>query len=143
MRVAIAVFLPLLSVAGIGAAHDLRLTVVEESATVMTLVYSDGTPFSFERYEIYAEGESIPAQVGRTDHKGRIAFLPERSGSWRLRTFSEDGHGVDRVVRTDETGSPAVTAKPLFDRTPRIITGVGIILGLFGLLALWLQRKRR
>lgn len=123
-------------------AHDLHYTVTAGEAVVVRLFYADDTPFAFEGYEIYAEGEKLPVQVGRTDARGRIAFLPERAGRWRIKAVSEDGHGLDFTLTTDAAAHVAGSDKPLYERYSRIAVGVALILGLFGAMSLFLRRNR-
>lgn len=122
-------------------AHDLQHSVDAAPAVVIKLFYMDKHPFAFEAYEIYREGEKLPYQVGRTDNQGRIAFLPDRAGAWRVKAFSGDGHGLDFKLETDAAAVPANTDKPVYERYGRIAVGVALILGLFGLLSLYASRK--
>ncbi len=122
-------------------AHDLQHSVQGAPAIVIKLFYLDNHPFAFEAYEIYREGEKLPYQVGRTDGQGRIAFLPDRAGVWRVKSFSEDGHGLDFKLETDAAAALTDSEKPAFERYSRIAVGVAIILGLFGLLSLYVKRR--
>jgi nickel transport protein len=122
-------------------AHDLQYTVSEGQAIVISLFYVDNTPFTFEGYEITRDGEKLPYQIGRTDAQGRIAFLPDRAASWRIKTISEDGHGLDFKLETDAAAQLASAEKPLFDRYSRIAVGIAVIFGLFGFLSLYLKRN--
>lgn len=123
------------------AAHELRHEVSQGEAVVIRLSYADDTPFAFEAYEIYPQDDRLPVQVGRTDARGRIAFLPERAGTWRIKAYSEDGHGLDFTLSTD--AARIVTSDPpLYERHGRIVAGVGLILGLFGFIGLYLKRKK-
>lgn len=125
-------------------AHDLRH---EEShaggAVVVRLFFSDGSAFSYESYEVYRAGEKIPFQVGRTDALGRVVFIPDRPGVWRVRAFSEDGHGVDFSLSAAAGGRVTRSRRPLIERYPRVLTGLGLIFGLFGLANLYVLRKTR
>lgn len=121
--------------------HDLQYTVTQGQAVVVRLHYADDTPFSFEGYEIYPEGDKLPVQVGRTDTQGRIAFLPDKAGRWRIKAISEDGHGLDFTLSTDAAASVASSEKPAYERYGRILTGVALILGLFGIINLYLKRR--
>lgn len=132
--------LPLLI--GVAAAHDLQYSVTGAQAVVVKLFYIDNTPFSFEGYEIYPAGEKLPWQVGRTDALGRLAFLPDRAGNWRIKAISEDGHGLDFSVRTDAAARVEVADKPAYERYGRVVVGVAVLLGLFGFLALFVKRRR-
>ncbi len=122
-------------------AHDLQYTVSEGQAVVVRLSYADDSPFAFEGYEIYPDGEKLPVQVGRTDARGRIAFLPEKAGRWRIQAMSEDGHGASFTLTTDAAAGVVGSDKPVYERYGRIVAGVALILGLFGFLSLFLKRK--
>jgi nickel transport protein len=123
-------------------AHDLQYSVSEGQAVVVRLFYGDDTPFAFEGYEITPEGEKLPVQVGRTDARGRIAFLPEKAGRWRIQAMSEDGHGLNVTLTTDAAARITNSDKPVYERYGRIVVGVALILGLFGCIQLYLQRKK-
>jgi len=122
-------------------AHEIAHTVTGGEATIVRLSYADGTPFAFEGYEIYRAEEDIPVQVGRTDREGRILFAADAPGIWRIRAFSEDGHGADLRLDLTGPGPSRESANSGAGRGGRILGGVGIILGVFGALAL-LRRKR-
>jgi nickel transport protein len=122
-------------------AHDLQYRVDEGGAVYVKLFFGDGSDFTFESYEVYRAGEDIPFQVGRTDAKGRLAFLPDQPGEWRVKAFSEDGHGVDFSLSTDMQGGLEDTDKPVFERYARLITGVAVIFGIFGLINLLARRR--
>jgi nickel transport protein len=122
------------------AAHDLQHMAAPAQALVIQMHYADGSPFAFEAYEVYRDGEKVPQQVGRTDKTGRIAFLPDGPATWRVKAFSEDGHGLDIRVESGAGGTVEAADRPLFDRFARIFVGVAVILGLFGILALFYRR---
>ena len=135
--------LALLVLAGTPHAHDLHSSVGTGEAVVVKLYYIDDQPFSFEAYEIYREGESLPYQVGRSDALGRVVFLPDRAGEWRVKAVSEDGHGVDVVLYADAQARVELRDTPVFERYGRILVGVALILGIFGFLNLYLRKKKR
>jgi nickel transport protein len=123
----------LLFVPAAGArAHGVDKSISRDEAVVVELAHDDGEAFSFERYEIFREGEETPYQSGLTDAHGRIVFLPDRRGSWRVRAFSEDGHGVDFTFDAgdpDEAGGgAAVRQVGSSDRILRVAVGVLLIL---------------
>lgn len=122
-------------------AHELQHTVAPAQALVVELRYADGSPFAFEAYEVHRDGDKIPYQVGRTDAAGRIAFLADGPATWRVRAFSEDGHGLDVRVESTDAGAVETGGQSVFDRFSRIVIGVGVILGLFGILKLFVRRR--
>ena len=130
-----------LLVSTIVQAHELRRTVTQTDAVIIELSYPDGTLFDFEQYEIYRPGGGAPFQVGRTDAMGRVVFVPDVAGEWRLKAFSEDGHGTDFTFETDAGGTAIGSDQPLIRRYSMICVGVAIILGMFGLLSLFAKRR--
>lgn len=121
------------------AAHEVRHEISAMQAMTVRLVYADGEPFSYENYELYADGSQRPAQTGRTDAKGRVVFLPDQAKSWHLRAFSADGHGVDLTFDTKAGDAQIPEAET--GRHTRLLLGLSIILALFGALQLFFQKK--
>lgn len=126
-------------------AHEVHSQIVTASATVVTLSYADGRPFSFEAFEVLGGSAATPLTVGRTDARGRALFIaPPEGGEFRLRAFSADGHGVDLRLTSPTAGAasplPADTASTA-DRWSRLMFGLGLLLGAFGLIQL-LQKRR-
>jgi nickel transport protein len=124
------------------AAHQVEHEIVSGEAILITLRYADGTPFSFESYEIFAAGESIPVQVGRSDARGRIAFAPSQPGQWRLRAFSEDGHGVDFPFDAGAVAATHAARSAGMPRTLKILVGLALLFGLFGVVSLFYRSRR-
>ncbi len=143
------------------AAHHVGYEVDRGEAVVVSLAYGNGSPLAFDRYEIIAEGEETPYQSGITDAMGRIVFLPDRTSTWRVRVFSEDGHGADFTFEAgpaepeDEAAQPE--QEPVNTLTPEVVEaekkrlverfagpvfGVGIILSVFALFSLFARRRR-
>lgn len=123
-------------------AHEIRHKVSKADAVVVTLTYADGSPFALERYEIYRQGEEEPFRAGETDGAGQLMFLPDGEGEWRVKSFSQDGHGVEIRLTTDESSLVEVMDRPWVDRYPRLALGLGLIFGLFGILTLFFRRRR-
>lgn len=136
-------------------AHGIRHETSRSECVVVTLTHDDGEPFADQRYDLYRPGEAERYQSGRTDGDGRVVFFPGTGGDWRLRAFSEDGHGVDMTVAVAMTATPApstpapdtitvdaATARtPCNSRTQRIVTGVSLLFGFFGVVMLFTRRK--
>jgi nickel transport protein len=122
-------------------AHDLQYSIDEGAAVYVKFFFADGNEFDFESYEVYRGGEEVPFQVGRTDARGRLVFLPDRAGPWRIKVFSEDGHGADFSLSTDARGGVEKAGESLLERYPRIVVGVSIIFGIFGVIALFAQGR--
>jgi hypothetical protein len=58
-----------------------------------------------------------------------------------LKAFSEDGHGVDFTFEADAGGAAAGAMESPIRRYSMILVGVALILGIFGLLSLFVKRR--
>lgn len=130
---------------GAVTAHEVVLDMTMTPAAVLQLRYADGQPFAFEAYELYPGTADMPAQVGRTDAQGRLAFLPDGQADWRLKAFAADGHGLDRRLHIAPTGATAAasTAEAGLDHFARVILGLALILGGFGLYQRYRSKQRK
>ena len=122
-------------------AHQLTHAVQTGTAVVVELRYGDGSPFGYEAAEVFRPGESVPFLAGRTDANGRLAFVPDRGGEWRVRAFSEDGHGADLTVAAGAGGvaAPAVDDPGVLGR---LAVGLSLLFGAFGLWSLFGRKKK-
>jgi nickel transport protein len=118
-------------------AHQVTSTTTAAPATVVTLSYADGKPFTYEAYELYAGDGELPYQVGRSDARGRVVFLAEGAGPWRLRAFTEDGHGIDTALQANASGTPG---KSRSDWSLAVLGGA-LLLALFGIYQLFLRKR--
>lgn len=125
-------------------AHDVKWDVSrQQSGIVLAIHYGDGTLFAFEQYEVFAPGTDIAFQVGRTDALGRVVFVPDREGAWKVKFVSDDGHGGEALVPVDKEGTATVQRLSLFQQFGPAISGAGLILGLTGLYMLLKARRLR
>ena len=66
---------------------------------------------------------------------------PDRPGAWRLRAFSEDGHGLDIHIDAQSVrASPAGAGSGAF-RALRIGAGLAVILALFAVVGIVIRRR--
>ncbi len=122
--------------------HGLDHTVAGDRAVVVTLTYDDGAPFSFESCEVTPPAGDAPVQVGRTDRLGRVVFLADRPGDWRVRVVSQDGHGADLTVPVGADLLPSQDHAAGPTRPFKIVTGVSVLFGIFGVGALLATRRK-
>jgi nickel transport protein len=141
-RVTLPVVLALLVAPVAATAHGLDHAVATERAVVVTLTHDDGAPFSFESCEVTPPAGDAPAQVGRTDHLGRVVFLADRPGDWRVRVVAQDGHGIDLTVPVGADLLPTRNRATGPTRPVDLVTGVSLLFGLFGVGALLLSRRK-
>jgi nickel transport protein len=122
-------------------AHEVHHAVEAANAVSVRLTFADGRPFAFEAFEVYAAGSDKPLAVGRTDAQGRAVFVPPGAGEVRLRAFAADGHGVDLTLNPPR-GVTATAAPVAEDRPAKLMFGAGLLLALFGLIQLFVRRKK-
>jgi nickel transport protein len=137
----LALFLLLCTVGA--AAHEVHHDIAAAGAVMVRLTYADGSPYAYEKYELFPEGQEVPAQVGNSDSQGRVVFVPGETTNWRLKAYSADGHGVDlkfAAPAIQVATTPAVAASP--DRATQVLIGLSLLFGLFGLVQLLLRRRK-
>lgn len=128
------------------AAHALLHEIIAGEAVVLRFQFAGADQPWFEPYEVFAPGVETPFQTGRVNASGEVSFRPDRPGTWRVRVFTEDGHGAVVEVAVDEAGVTATAAghsHHTHGHWQRVLAALGYLLGVFGLLVLWRQRRAR
>ncbi len=127
------------------AGHALLHRVLEGDSVVrIQFRFPDGDRPLFESYRVMAPDDDQPFQTGRVNALGEVSFLPHRPGIWRVTVTTEDGHGTEARVRVDTEGLGTETqGSEGLSRWERVASGVGYVLGVFGILALWRGGRAR
>lgn len=147
-------FLPLLALACCVAlplspcaaqAHALRAAHERQGETVLVrFAYSDGKapPFAAVRV-LGADGREF--QNGRTDARGRFAFVPDAPGRWRIHISDGMGHKTEHAVDIAATDAPAAApaAPAAADAPAALPLRAGLGLSLLANLALLIALSRR
>lgn len=132
--------LPGSSALGHALLHDSSVA----EAVVVQFDFPDGDKPYFEAYRVMAPDDTRPFQSGRINARGEISFRPDRPGAWRVFVATEDGHGVEMQV---DVGPEGVVTAGGGDAGPsqaaRLAAGIGYLLGVFGIIALWRGRRAR
>jgi nickel transport protein len=132
--------LPCSSVLG----HALLHAFSAGEAVVVQFHFADGDKPYFEAYRIMAPDDTRPFQSGRINARGEISFRPDRPGAWRVVVATEDGHGTELRVDVDPdgvVGADGGNAGP--SQVAHLTAGIGYLLGVFGIIALWRGRRAR
>jgi nickel transport protein len=125
-------------------AHTIHYAVEPKGMTVR-IFYAANDPASYAEYELAGPGDALPYQTGRTDRNGCVSFLPDRPGVWQVKVLGESAHGFHGVtieVKVDQALGLESFSKPLVATHTRLITGLSLIVGIFGIYAYWRSRKR-
>lgn len=122
--------------------HSIHYDVQQKGVSVK-IFYAKDNPASYSEYELFGPGDKEPHQIGRTDKNGFLSFLPDREGTWRIKVWGESTHGYHGVTidaRVDQAFQIESFSKPLLATHTKLIVGISIIFGLFGMYALWKSR---
>ena len=127
--------------------HSINYQVLEKGIAVRAF-YSEKDPSSYSQYEIWGPGdrEDLPHQTGRTDKNGFLAFVPDRAGTWKIRLWGESSHGYHGFtteVKVDKELNLQSFSKPLLATHTKLITGLSLIFGIFGIYAFLKSRKKQ
>jgi nickel transport protein len=123
--------------------HAINYEVKQKGISVRVF-YTEKDPASYSEYELFGPGDSQPHQTGRSDKNGFISFFPERPGVWKIKVWGESSHGYHGVtldVKVDEALDLKSFSKPLAATHTKLIVGISLIIGFFGVYALLKSRK--
>jgi len=118
---------------------------VQQKGVAVRVFYSADDPASYAEYEVFGPNGDLPHQIGRTDRNGFVAFTPDRQGAWKVKILGESTHGYHGVtveVTVDKDLNLSSFKKPLAATYTKFVTGISLIVGLFGLYAFVLSRKK-
>jgi nickel transport protein len=119
---------------------------VQQKGIAVKIFYSAQDPASYAEYEVYGPGEELPHQTGRTDRNGFVAFVPDKQGVWKIKVLGESAHGFHGVtteVTVDKDFGLESFKKPLVAQYSKFVTGISLIIGLFGIYAMIASRKKQ
>ncbi len=112
-----------------------------ENARGIRVYYEEGEPFSFAYYKIYSPDGKIFAE-GKTDKMGRILFMPDRKGKWKIEVDDGLGHGFIKVFNIEKQKEHIVSQKENFPFYLKLIVGVSLIIGFTGIFFYIMARKK-
>lgn len=137
MRVILTLFFFLMNV----SAHNLQHKVLHEEAIVLEFSFASDDDFSYQSYEIYAPNRDAPYQVGRTDAHSKVLFTPDTQGKWRVKVFSEDGHG--KVVEVEVNSLKQLSNASSSENGMAFLKGLAGIVILFIIFSVIYTMKRK
>jgi len=124
-------------------AHGARHTVFK-GGTGVEATYDDGSPMAFCDVSVFSPGDPVSEyQTGITDPRGRLAFVPDTNGVWKVTVDDGMGHMAIAEVLVGLEGIEPADSRAGMDRPTGAIVGVSMIFGLFGIYCLLRQRLVR
>lgn len=126
---------------GDALAHGAQYRVVGVSETQVEFAYTDGEPMSFASFELFGPADPrVPVRSGRTDRQGRVGFVPDAAGAWRIEVRDSEGHAVRAVLTS--AGGQVATQQSMPDWLGAISLSLNAV-GIAWLLQRLLDRRRR
>ncbi|MEW6087919.1 MAG: hypothetical protein AB1498_06395 [bacterium] len=122
-------------------AHEVNYEIREGNAVLIKVVYGDDDSMSYAKVRIFSPDSEIEFQNGRTDKNGCFAFLPDKTGEWKITVNDETGHGIGTKLKVNQTMNIKTISKR-WHRWQKLVTGISIIWGLTGLF-LYLKVRRK
>ncbi len=117
---------------------------VENKGISTRVFYAFDEPARYSPFEVYGPGDKIPHQKGRTDKNGFVSFLPDRAGKWIIKVTGESdhgGHGVTIELAVNDSLFLESFKKPLVATYSKMAVAVSVILGAFGIAAIYKSRR--
>jgi nickel transport protein len=88
-----------LAMPGAATAHGVGYRISSKRAVTLEFYYSTGETMAYLEAKAYSPADEKNAfQSGRTDEFGRVSFVPDFEGEWRVVVKDEEGHMADAVV---------------------------------------------
>jgi nickel transport protein len=96
--------LVLLTGPGTASAHGAGYRLLSVNTIALEFFYSTGEPMAYQEARVYSpRDEKASFQSGRSDEFGRVSFVPDTPGDWRVVVKDEEGHLAEASVNvTDE-----------------------------------------
>ena len=136
------IFVLLLMIAASLKAHDLQHTVVQKQATVVIFSFGGDVNFSYQKYEVYAPNSKLPFAVGRTDSLSRVVFVPNKTGMWKIKAISEDGHGASIKINIDESMKISNYTQSFYEKFQKTFVGLALIFALYTFVHFIINRRK-
>ena len=125
-------------------AHGTGYRHSQIEAVALEFMYSTGETMSYREARVFSPNdEKFAYQSGRTDEKGRFAFVPDSPGKWRVIVRDEEGHQCTAEIVISDKGegvSESEKQSAIINSTEifmRAILGVSLIFNI----AMIIRRK--
>ena len=94
-------------------AHGVGYREISLKSIPLEFFYSTGEKMSYCEVKVFSPDDlKFAVQSGRTDEKGRFAFIPDVSGDWRVIVKDNEGHQCEAKINITQeflTGENKIT----------------------------------
>lgn len=133
--------------------HGTDYRVLQKAKAVTAeFFYDDQEPMQYAEVLVFSPlDEKVEYQNGRTDRRGRFAFYPEASGTWKIEVRDGMGHMVRGVIDVaPDVGENAEYGKPVQDdraaasrqasKSGKVVLGLSLMLNMVAIAYFWKNR---
>lgn len=118
---------------------------VGDKALGITISSANNLAISNANVTIYAPNASLPFTKGYTDINGNFAFVPDSFGKWKALVDVPSDHGSHKkefFIEVDKNFDIKTFEEMPLERYTKILNALGILFGIFGIIALIKCRKK-
>ena len=129
----------------IALAHGVSYNISHGKAVIINANFSTTIPAKHAKVRIYQGDSALAIQIAQTDENGKFAFLPPAPGTYRIEIAAQSDHGEHKSEFNVEINDDFGVSKYdelAFAKYQGILSVLGIIFGLFGVIALIKSKKR-
>ncbi|MBP3224121.1 carboxypeptidase-like regulatory domain-containing protein [Campylobacter sp. JMF_01 NE2] len=126
-------------------AHGISYNITHDKAVIINANFATSIPAKHAKVRIYQGDSALAMQIAQTDENGKLAFLPPAPGKYRVEISAQSDHGEHRSefsVDIDENFGVSKYDELAFAKYQGLLSVIGIIFGLFGIIALIKSKKR-
>lgn len=119
--------------------HGLFYTLQEGKSINIHAEFTTKTPASYAKIILYEGDSQIPLVKSVMDRNGNFGFLPQNAGKYRVEIIGSSDHGPHIVrfnLNVDEKDILKNYDRAIFEKYTGILSAIGIIFGIFGVIAL-------
>jgi nickel transport protein len=88
---------------GTALAHGVGYRLLSVNTVALEFFYSTGESMAYQEARVYSpRDEKASFQSGRSDEFGRVSFVPDSPGGWRVVVKDGEGHLAEAVINVTE-----------------------------------------
>ncbi|HPF07722.1 MAG TPA: hypothetical protein PK293_16895 [Spirochaetota bacterium] len=121
--------------------HGVEYKISKNKVYTVSMNYSDGEIMNYTNYKIYSPGSESVFQSGLTDKNGKISFIPDAAGEWKVDVNDDTGHAASVIVKAGQVSDVSIASGNSLNIFQKIIMAICVIWGAAGTALYFRSRK--
>lgn len=121
--------------------HGVEYKISKKEVFVVSMNYGDGEVMNYTNYKIHSPGSDAVFQSGLTDKNGRLSFVPDAGGEWKVEVTDDTGHAASVIVKAGQVSDVNSASGNSLNKFQKIIMAVCVIWGAAGTALYFRSRK--